>query len=325
MKTPKFWYKSKTIYKYILLPLSYIWLLGSFLNKITKKPIRFNVPVICVGNLIAGGGGKTPLTILIATFFKKKGANIHIIKKQYKCSNKKKVLLVDKESNPTVVGEESLLLARVATTWLTKKRSLGIKHAIDKGAELVILDDGYQDYSVYKSYNILVIKESQNFGNNKILPAGPLRESIEKGLEKADHIFYYGNKKDFINKYPLKKTPITTVKINYKNRNFIRKIKNKNTLAFAGIAHPDNFFNSVLKYGFNIIKKIEYPDHHHFSVNEILNIITISKNLNLSIVTTEKDHVKIPKKFKNQIFSLPLDISFDEKEFYKNFMLKLNQ
>ena len=205
-----------------------------------------------------------------------------------------------KKANPSVVGEESLLLARAATTWLTKSRSLGIKHAIDKGAELVILDDGYQDYSVYKSYNILVIKESQNFGNNKILPAGPLRESIEKGLEKADHIFYYGNKKDFINKYPLKKTPITTVKINYKNRNFMRKIKNKNTLAFAGIAHPDNFFNSVLKYGFKIIKKIEYPDHHHFSVNEIQNIITISKKLKLSIVTTEKDHVKIPKNSKTK-------------------------
>ena len=90
MKTPKFWYKSKTIYKYILLPLSYIWLLGSFLNKITKKPIRFNVPVICVGNLIAGGGGKTPLTILIATFFKKKGLIYTLLKNNINAVIRKK-------------------------------------------------------------------------------------------------------------------------------------------------------------------------------------------------------------------------------------------
>ncbi len=325
MKTPKFWYKDKTIFKNFLLPFTYIWLLGNFLNRLLTKPIKFDVPIICVGNLIAGGGGKTPITIKLAEFLITKGYKTHIIKKQYKSKNKEKVIFVDKNSDPSIVGDEALLTAKVTSTWLAKNRSIGIQKAIDNGADLVMLDDGLQDHSIIKDFNIITIKDSQKFGNNCIIPAGPLRESIQKGIEKADHIFYYGKKDNLKFIYQKKNIPITLVKTQYHKRRILQKIKNKKVLAFTGIAHPENFFSSTIRYGLNLVKKIEFSDHYRYTRNDIKKIILISKNSKLSVVTTEKDYVKIPKDLRCKIFSIPLQIKFNERKFYQQFLLKVNQ
>ncbi|MBF96200.1 MAG: Tetraacyldisaccharide 4'-kinase [Alphaproteobacteria bacterium MarineAlpha9_Bin4] len=325
MKTPKFWFRSSPVLEKLLFPLSCLWMLGSSLNRVFTNPIKFNIPVICVGNLIAGGGGKTPVTIKLAKFLIKKGHKVHIIKKQYKSKNKEKLILVKKNSDPKLVGDEALLTAKVATTWLVKKRSTGIEKAIKCGANIVILDDGHQDYSIVKDYSILTIKDAQEFGNSKIIPAGPLRESIERGFRKADHIFYYGkiNRSKF---NCLKKNiPISLVKVQHNKKIIFKRIKNKNVLAFSGIAHPDNFFNSIAKYNLKLIKKIEFPDHYSYTVDDIKRIVTIAKNFKLSIVTTEKDYVKISKKFRAKINSIPLQIKFDENNFYKLFYLKVNK
>ena len=324
MKTPKFWYNNSSLYKTCLLPLTYLWLLGCYLKKILKKPIKFKVPIICVGNLIAGGGGKTPLTIQLAKILIRRGYSTHIIKKQYKSSNNRNVLLVKKNSDPSSVGDEPLLLANTTKTWLTKNRTLGIHKAIENGAKIIILDDGYQDHSIIKDYNILTIKESQKFGNKQIIPAGPLRESIEKGIKKADHIFYYGNKKSFKYDSFLKNIPITEVKIKKIKKNILHGIKNKNVLAFTGIAHPNNFFDTLTGCGFNLLKKLEYPDHYKYSKEDIIKIISMSDLFKLSIITTEKDYIKIPINLKKKIFSIPYELKFDEKEFFKNLKLKIS-
>ena len=195
MKTPKFWYKDNSILKYILYPLTSLWLLGSYLKKAYVKPKKFSIPIICVGNIIAGGSGKTPLTIQLAKLFLKKKYVVHIIKKQYKSKNEQIVTLVHEKSDPALVGDEPILTSKITSTWLVKDRKVGIKLAIKKGANLIILDDGYQDYSIIKDFNILTINERQQFGNKNIIPAGPLREKIYNGIKKADSIFFYGKKK----------------------------------------------------------------------------------------------------------------------------------
>ena len=302
INTPKFWFKNKSIIQIILSPLSLIWLLASWLIKKIKREERFSVPIICVGNLIAGGGGKTPLTLKLASLFLKKGYKTHIIKKQYKSKNKNQVVLVNKNSDPSIVGDEAILAAYTTTTWLVKNRIKGIRQAIKLGAELIILDDGYQDYSVFKDYNILVVKDKQHFGNKSIIPAGPLRENIKSGLQRTDHIFYYGTKDTIIPVLLKINKPITYVDIKYPKTQFLKKIKNKNVLAFAGIAHPENFFDSITYYGFCLRKKISYPDHYDYSERDIKKIIDLSLDLNLSVITTEKDFIKIPKKLRPNIF-----------------------
>ena len=325
INTPKFWFENTSIIQIILSPLSLIWLLASWLIKKIKREERFSVPIICVGNLIAGGGGKTPLTLKLASLFLKKGYKTHIIKKQYKSKNKNQVVLVNKNSDPSIVGDEAILAAYTTTTWLVKNRIKGIRQAIKLGAELIILDDGYQDFSVSKDYNILVVKDKQHFGNKSIIPAGPLRENIKSGLQRTDHIFYYGTKDTIIPVLLKINKPITYVDIKYPKTQSLKKIKNKNVLAFAGIAHPENFFDSITYYGFCLRKKISYPDHYDYSERDIEKIIDLSLDLNLSVITTEKDFIKIPKKLRPNIFYIPFDIQFNSANFYKSFISKVSK
>ncbi len=322
MKTPKFWYNDNSILKYILYPLTIFWLLGNFFNKSYTKPCKFSVPIICVGNIIAGGSGKTPLTMQLARFFLEKNFFVHIVKKQYKSKNNLKVVPVYENSDPSLVGDESVLVSKITSTWLAKDRKSGIERAIKEGANLIILDDGLQDYSVIKDFNILTVNQKQQFGNKRIIPAGPLREDIKSGIKKADIIFFYGKKKSLDPKILHSGKPTIFVKMLYE-KILLEKIKNKNILAFTGIAHPDNFFNSIINYGFNLVKKIEFPDHYRYKRKNFENIISLSESLKLSVITTEKDYVKVPDKFKSKIFIIPLKIEFNQDEFYKLFMQKV--
>ena len=324
MITPKFWYKDNSTLKYVLYPLTYLWLLGSYVKKVYVKPKKFSIPIICVGNIIAGGSGKTPLTIQLAKLFLKKKYVVHIIKKQYKSKNTQIVTRVNEKSDPHVVGDEPILTSKITSTWLVKDRKIGIKHAIKKGANLIILDDGYQDNSIIKDFNILTINEKQQFGNKNIIPAGPLREKIYNGIKKADSIFFYGKKNSLDPAILSCSKPITFVKMLY-NKNFIKNIKNKNILAFTGIAHPENFFNSIIKYGFNLIKKFEFSDHYRYTRKDFEKIILISEKLKLLVITTEKDYVKVPKKFQNKILPMPLIIQFNQEAFYNLFIQKVKK
>ena len=324
MKTPKFWYKDNSTLKYILNPLTIFWIFGNYLRKKYSVPKKFNVPIICVGNAIAGGGGKTPLTMELAKLFIKKNYDVHIIKKQYKSKNKQDVKIVHKSSDPFLVGDESVLISRVTKTWLAKNRKVGIEKAINKGASLIILDDGYQDYSIIKDFNILTINQNQQFGNRKIIPAGPLREKVEDAIQKADSIFFYGNKNSLDLSILRSTKPITFVKM-ILDKDIIKKIKNKKILAFSGIAHPQNFFNALTRNGLKLKRKIEFSDHYRYTISDFEKIILISSKLNLIAVTTEKDYVKVPKKFKKNIIAIPVKVQFNQELFYNLFIKKVKE
>ncbi len=324
MKTPKFWYSDNSVIKYVLYPLSLLWLIGSHFRKSCIKPRKFSVPIICVGNVIAGGSGKTPVTMQLAKLFKEKKYTVHIIKKQYKSKNKLTVMPVDTKTDPNIAGDEPLLLSKITSTWVTKDRRSGISKAINEGASLIILDDGLQDYSIKKDYSILTVNQKQQFGNKQIIPAGPLREKIKSGIKKVDSIFFIGKKKSLDKEIINSKKPTIFVKMSY-NKNILKNIKNKEVLAFTGIAHPENFFNSIDDLGLNIVKKIQFSDHYMYKQKDFENIISLSKNLKLTALTTEKDFVKVPDKFKERIIALPLQVQFNKDFFYKLFMQKLTK
>jgi len=198
MRTPSHWYKEYSLLSSLLQPLSYLWITLSFLRKTFKKKYYFNTPIICVGNVIAGGGGKTPLVIEICKYYKKNKTNIHIIYKAYKTKINNKVINVNSLQNNNYIDDEAILISKYAETWVCKKRKYGIQAAIKSGAELIILDDGLQDTSIVKNVNILVSNKNQGNGNNKIIPAGPLRETISSATRKSSCIFFYGKKDEFI-------------------------------------------------------------------------------------------------------------------------------
>ena len=168
------------------------------------------------------------------------------------------------------------MIAKYAETWLCKKRKYGIQAAIKSGAELVVLDDGLQDTSIIKNVNILVANKNQGNGNNKIIPAGPLRETITSATEKSNCIFFYGKKDSFIKYFNNYKKDMFfgEIFIDFKE---IAKIRRKKVIAFAGIAHPNNFFKLLGNQNINLIETMSFPDHYKYKKNDINKILLSCK------------------------------------------------
>lgn len=323
MNTPSYWYKKKTLLADMLLPLSYLWIILSIFKKTITKKSSFNIPIICVGNVIAGGGGKTPLVIEICKYYKKKKVNIHIIYKAYKMKINEQVLNVNNIEKNKNIDDEAILLSKYAQTWVCKKRKYGIHAAIKSGAELIVLDDGLQDTSIKKNINILVSNQIQGNGNNRVIPAGPLRETIMSATKKSDCIFFYGKKNNYIKYFTnySKDFFLGEVCIDLKK---ILKIRKKKIIAFAGIAHPKNFFNLLVSNNMRLMKSISFPDHYEYNRSDTDKILMLCKENSAIPVTTHKDYVKIPNDLKKSFSVIDIYIRFDKKKFFSFMNKKVN-
>ena len=170
----------------------------------------------------------------------------------------------------------------------------------------------------------MTVNQKQQFGNRNIIPAGPLRERIESGIQKADSLFFYGSKSSLDISIKNSEKPVTFIKILY-NNDILMKIKDKNILAFSGIAHPDNFFTAISDFGINLKKKIKFSDHHKYTTKDLEKIISLSKKLKLIVITTEKDYVKIPSNYQKKIIAIPMKLQFNQEKFYKQFIARLKK
>ena len=231
--------------------------------------------MICVGNIYLGGTGKTPLSLLIAEELKALGKKPVIVKKFYE-DHKDEHLLIKKRGVPLI---------------LEKDRSNSLKLA-EKEFDLAILDDGFQDYKIIKDLNVLCFHSKQLIGNGLILPSGPLREPLS-AIKKVQIVVINGEK-NLIFEDKLKKinSKISIFYSKYKLLNQ-KDLNNKKILAFAGIGNPENFFNLLVESGLNVKKTISFPDHYDFKKDEILEIIEKAKKLNYTVLTTEKDFLRI--------------------------------
>lgn len=293
---PKFWDYKYNFLTIILLPISYLVLVFIFLKKKLKKEIKFKIPVICIGNIYIGGTGKTPTSIFLAKELDKLGKKTAIVRKFYK--NHK--------------DEHKLIKNSFKDLILTKKRSQGIIEA-EKNYNIVILDDGFQEYKIFKNLNIICFNSNQLAGNEYVLPAGPLRESLDN-LTRAQIILINGsNNKKFEDKLLSYNKNLSIFYSNYKPKN-LEQFKNKRLLAFAGIGSPNNFFKLLNHYGLKIEKQLVFPDHYVFSPNEVSRIVEEAKNRNLEIITTEKDYYKIEDYGIKEIQYLKVDLEINDKE-----------
>lgn len=311
LKAPKFWYKKKdTILSNSLYPLSLIFRFGTKLRNYISVKGKSKLPIICIGNIVVGGAGKTPVALKIGKLLKLKGYNPHFVSKGYGGVEKNNNLVQDWHS-PISVGDEALLLSEIAPTWIGIDRNKSFDLAYHKGADCIIMDDGFQNPTLQKDFSIIVINGEQGFGNRRVMPSGPLRESISRGISRTNLVIVIGEiSEDVKNKIP-KLVPVI-------NANFVVSKKNKifnnqKILAFAGIAYPEKFFNSLRKEGAKIEKKVTYPDHHIFDENDMLYLAeqaNISKSI---LVTTKKDYVRIPKSYRSLISTLDGEIEFEEE------------
>jgi len=302
---PFFWNRSKNFITLILLPVSFLVLLFIFLKKIIHKAKKFNIPVVCVGNIYIGGTGKTPLSIVLADELKLLGKKPVIIKKFYK-KHIDEHLLIKKRGTPLI---------------LKKDRSSSIRSAENK-FDLAILDDGFQDYKIKKDLNILCFHSKQLIGNGFVFPSGPLRENL--GAIKRAQIVLINGKKNALFENKLKKYN-SELKIFYSKYKLVNleKFKNKDILAFAGIGNPENFFDLLIENGLNLKKSIPYPDHYNFKKDEILKIIDQAKEKNYTIITTEKDLSRIENFGFSEIYSCNVNLEVENKSHLINLIKKI--
>ena len=273
---PKFWDDKNSIISILLFPVSLITLFIIFLRKKIIKTIKFDIPIICVGNIYVGGTGKTPTAIFLANELLRLGKNPVILRKFYQSHS----------------DEHAFIKNQFENLILCNNRIEGIRKAKQFNYDTVILDDGFQDCRIKKSINILCFNERQLVGNGRLIPSGPLRDNLNS-LKEADVILINGSKNEnFENKILEINKNLKIFYSSYEPKN-IDDFKNKKLLAIAGIGNPSNFFELLEKHNLNIEDRLIFPDHYQFNQIEINKIIEQSENKQCHIVMTEKDYFKV--------------------------------
>ena len=312
LKAPKFWYLKKDTYlSNSLYPFSLLFRLGTKLRIILSQKKNAELPIICIGNIVVGGAGKTPVSLKIGKMLRQAGYSPHFVSKGY-AGIEKNNTLVQKWHSPKSVGDESILLSEVAPTWIGIDRNRSFYLAKEKGADCIIMDDGFQNPTIQKDFSIIVINEEQEFGNKRVMPSGPLRESITRGLSRTNLVIVIGRiSKEIKTKIPIN-IPVINASFAISDDNKI--FKGQKITAFAGIAYPEKFFNSLRKQGAKIVKEMIYPDHHIFDENDLLNLAEIANKTQSILVTTKKDYVRIPKSYRSLINTLEGEIAFEDEK-----------
>lgn len=287
------------------MPLSWVYGAVAALRRQPRKPYRGNVPVICVGNLTVGGTGKTPTVCALVELLKPKV--VHIVTRGYKSQIKRGVHRVNPNTdNALVVGDEPLLLAWRAPCWIAPDRAEGIRHAQAAGAQVIIMDDGFQNPSVAKDFSLVVVDTDVHYGNNKLLPAGPLREPVDTALPRADAIVAIGTK-PYTGPAPC---PVWHAYIRPKQTGL--DLRGARVVAFAGIGRPQKFFQTLQDMGAQILDKYSFPDHATYDTKILSRIVNRAQSQDALVVTTEKDAVKLPKAFLGKISTVQIELVFKD-------------
>ncbi len=314
LKTPKFWVK-KNLISFCLLPVSGFYLLGFYLVKIFARTTKISKPVICIGNAIAGGSGKTPVAIAIGKILREMSVDFAFLSRGYMSDGSSFLLLTKGDIyKAEQVGDEPLLLAEIAPTFVTTNKLLGAKQLeINNKFQAVVLDDGMQSNSLFRDYTILVVDGKIGFGNGFLIPAGPMRETLGESLNKANLVVVIGNADE---KLLLKLADKKIAKANIIPIN-IAEFSNKRLLAFCGLAYPEKFFSLLTENKVEVIKKVSFADHYPYKDKDLENICKIADENNLEIVTTKKDWVKFTPKYRKQISYLDIELVFEDEEIIK--------
>lgn len=311
-KAPHFWQDKTARLGKILNPLGKVYALVSAHRLKKHHPYQAKMPVLCVGNLSVGGVGKTPVCLALGRFLREQGKTFYYLNHGYK-ARQQSVLVDTAVHTPLEVGDEALLLAKFAPTIVDSARARGAQLAEKLGADFLVMDDGFQNPSLVKTFSFVVVDGRLGFGNERVLPAGPLREPVLQGLKRADAIVLVGKDTWGVEAYlkthqidlPLLKGSFVP------NSDTIAKLKNIPRLgAFAGIGHPEKFFQMLKKYGLSLKATRSFPDHYFYTRFDIM---TLKKEFpGLSWVTTTKDWVKLSEEMCENIFPVAGQFEFDD-------------
>lgn len=296
-----------------LAPVAALWGLGAARRQAGGPGADCGVPVICVGNLVAGGAGKTPTVIALVEMLKAAGRNPFVLSRGYGGSARAPVRVQEGQHGAGDVGDEPLLCAAFAPTVVAVDRVAGAALAVAEGADVIVMDDGFQDPALAKNRSFVVVDAIYGFGNRRLIPAGPLREPVAAGLARADAMIVIGEgdgpaalAADFGARLPVLSARLDVLPMGI-------AWEDQTVFAFAGIARPSKFFDTLRGLGATLAGAVALDDHQPLSPALLARLARDADAAGAQLVTTEKDAVRLPPDWRARVLTLPVRLRFADE------------
>lgn len=305
MRAPDFWRTQNGIAR-LLEPAGLLYAAAGRLRRARAKPYRAGIPVVCVGNIVVGGTGKTPVCLSLAEML----VGAHFLTRGYGGVEAGPLAVDISSDTPEDVGDEALLLAARAHTWVARRRPEGAFRAEEEGARCLIMDDGHQNPTIEKNLSLVVVDGGYGFGNRRVLPAGPLREPLAEGLERADAVVLMGEDTAGAAKHLPPEKPVLRARLEPGRE--AQRLRGQNVVAFAGIGRPDKFFATLAALGARVVAVHPFADHFPYRHDDIQPILDEAFQLGALPVTTAKDAVRLPPDQRQQVDVVSVAVRWED-------------
>ncbi len=309
MREPDFWKRDANPWPArALLPVAGIYAVATVMRRWRHRPYRPPVPVVVAGGLTLGGSGKTPLALALAE--RLSARRPHFVTRGYGGRTRGPLAVDPSRHSAAEVGDEPLLLARSAPTWVARDRAAGARAAVAAGAGLIILDDGFQNPFLAKDLALLSIDGEGGLGNGHVFPGGPLREPLACALRRAAAVVRIGDDLVGVERLVRGRRPIIGARLVPTPE--AASIAGQRVFAFTGIGRPEKFFASLRATGADLVTTRAFPDHHPYTAVEAANLLSEAKQANALPVTTAKDQVRLPRAVQGHVTVFSVRLVFTQ-------------
>lgn len=307
MRAPAFWWRAPDrpgLWPRVLAPLGWVYAAATA-RRLRRSGYRPAVPVICVGNLVAGGAGKTPSVIALIERLAARGHAVHVVSRGHG-GRLEGPVRVGPDHRAEDVGDEPLLVSAFAPVWVAKDRAAGVRAAEGAGARVILMDDGFQNPSVTPALGLVVVDANKGFGNGRCIPAGPLREPVAVGLARADLVLTIGDpgaQARFDAAWGAA-VAVPRMKGQLEPLRMGMDWHGQRVLAFAGIADPSRFFATLRAEGAELVRGEALADHEMLSETLLRRLEAEAAASGAQLVTTEKDAARLPPAWRPKVLTL---------------------
>ena len=316
IKTPHFW-TELSWQSVILFPVSYIWRFGHYAQQKILNTKETEIPVICVGNLTVGGSGKTPVVITLCRFLSGIGKSTSILTRGFGGKEKGPIFVSTNLHQSLDVGDEPLMMAHSLDVCVSRNRPLGANHILDKKKyDCIVMDDGLQNPTLKKDLNIAVFDGKYGIGNGFLLPAGPMRQKLEVGIQNIDLVIFNGKDETGLGQKIPPHIPIFTGELQ-PDEEIVEKMKNRRVYGFAGIGNPSRFFKTLNNIGADLVGEAHFADHHPYTDADLTQLYEEAMQSGAELVTTQKDWMRLPTDWRDRVLTVPVRIHFSADDTIK--------